>query len=258
MRKQILCGLLLCFMTLAAGCSSPQTLEEQSQSGIVQAEFTWTNDPLTSEQIKLDYSYYTKPDSKSAESVISKAGEEWFAQSQKEIYEMIEAMGDDVREDDRSLAKIWIDDIRVYPAGDGLFALYGFRLGGALDPTWYDIHFINSDYDEIIYSGHHYIGDIHTVGNGEKLFLLWSDGELSSMDKAGKTEQFCKVTPPNDDAEIYGMLSKLSGSGSEITAEVAFVNENEDGSRTGTREKVVFDLTAGSISSQEQSELEIL
>lgn len=247
MRKQVLFCAILGFMMFAVGCSS---VSENSQLQSGNMSEAWINEPLSSVQAEEQYGdFYSAPES--AESIMSTAAGEFFAEVKQDL---IDKFGED--NEYNGMYKIYIDDIRIYPAYGGVFAVYGFRFGGALDAIWYDIHFVNSDSDETIYSGKHYISDIHTIGNGEKLFLLWNDGELSSMDKTGKAEQLCKVTPPNDDAEIYGMLSKLSGSGSEITAEVAFVNQNEDGSHTGIREKVVFDLTTGSISSQEQSELD--
>ncbi len=260
MRKKVICGLVLCAAALTSSCSSRQTISADSNSSINYEEpNSWANDPLLDSQAVDQYRDIYKGVN-SAEEILSEEGTEYF---DKLIQHTLDELSEQDQEnggegnvdsaDRESLTHIVINDTRIYPAKDGLFAMYGLRLGAALNITWYEIRYITAEEESTIYSGNH-LEYIHAISDGEKLYLLWNDGELSTMTASGEIKSLCKAAPPNAEAKFLGEISTLTGSGSEITAEIAFVNESEDG-MTGIKSRMVYDLETDSVTSNEQIEL---
>lgn len=241
------------------GCSSWETNSAEVSSPVTDEPIsTWTN-PLKNSQAVEQYGDIYKGVN-SAEEILSEAGTEYFDKliqhTLDELSRLDQENGgeDNVDSADRdSLTHIVINSTRIYPAKDGLFAMYGMRLGAALNITWYEIRYITAEEESTIYSGNHF-DYIHTISDGEKLYLLWNDGELSSMTASGEIQSLCKVAPPNEEAEFLGEISELTGSGSEITAEIAFVNTSEDG-MTVIKTRIVYDLESESVTSEEQIDI---
>ena len=209
-KRKAFAALLVCLFAATAGCAAAKP------------EYDWTNEALDyAKTSELYGGFYSYPDTFSEdfsdEEMLSSDGAEYFSTAYDE--QMRENAIDPDNPDSYGVFDIVMDDVRIYPADGGLYALYGFRISGGQSAVWYDIHYVSEDGDSIIYSGFHPQSDIHAVSNGESLFLLWNEGELSSMDSAGGVSLLYSI--PNG-ADISGIQSSLYGDGDRLTAEIMY------------------------------------
>lgn len=99
-----------------------------------------------------------------------------------------------------------LDDRRIFPAADGgLFAVYGYRMNGALDANYYDIYFISDSEEKLLYSERRRQGDTRFLGNGEKLMMILFDRQIQPycvLDQDGNLSYYwdTAVVVPEEEA----------------------------------------------------------
>lgn len=99
-----------------------------------------------------------------------------------------------------------LEERLFFPAADGgLFAVYGYRMLGALCASYYDVFFLSASEETLLYSGQLSQTGTDFFGNGEKLMMISKDGKYGLFcifDRDGQIWTFnpsvCEIVVPDE------------------------------------------------------------
>lgn len=142
-----------------------------------------------------------------AEQTISAEGLAYMNEARAKMDQYFDENGG---EEERSYAKengmydFMLEDRQFFPAADnGLFAVYGYRMLGALCASYYDVFFLSASEETLLYSGQLLQADTDFLGNGEKLMIVSPSGAYGVfcvLDRSGELTRLnpreCEIVVP--------------------------------------------------------------
>lgn len=210
MKKGLLLLLLSMALSSVASCHAAETetdggsgLEESraDASRVYSYDYALSDEDLAERYADLSAKLYPYGE-ENAEQTISAEGLAYFTEIRDRY---LEEYGDGDEEVIR-MYDFMLEERLFFPAADGgLFAVYGYRMLGALCASYYDVFFLSASEETLLYSGQLSQTGTDFFGNGEKLMMISKDGKYGLFcifDRDGQIWTFnpsvCEIVAPDE------------------------------------------------------------